>query len=122
LLKTRYLIIIGAITIGVIVASTVGTMEYQSAYNQNCNSDGGYVVGFLKCIYINEDFGVPIPEPDTGGADYILEKRTSKFSDLSCEEIVKNNNIGLIYSKNDTSFSQERIIECLKEIENKSKP
>jgi len=50
------------------------------------------------------------------------KKEPLKFSDLSCEEIVKKNNIGLKYSKNDTSFSQERIIECLKEIENKSRP
>ncbi len=58
-MKTRLLIIIVAITIGVIVVSTVGTMEYQSTYNQNCNSDGGKIVGFLKCIYINEDFELP---------------------------------------------------------------
>ncbi len=58
-MKTRLLIILVAITIGVIVTSTVGTMEYQSTYNQNCNSDGGKIVGFLKCIYINEDFDVP---------------------------------------------------------------
>ncbi|MCH7967458.1 MAG: hypothetical protein IIB02_08625 [Thaumarchaeota archaeon] len=55
-MKTRLLIIIGIIITSVIVALTIGTTEYQSAYNQNCNSDGGYVVGFLKCIYINEDF------------------------------------------------------------------
>ncbi len=57
MMKTRLLIIIGIVIIGVIVASTAGTMEYQSTYNQNCNSDGGKIVGFLKCIYINEDFG-----------------------------------------------------------------
>ncbi len=58
-MKTRFLIILVTITIGVIAASTVGTMEYQKTYNQNCNSDGGKVVGFLRCIYINEDFDVP---------------------------------------------------------------
>jgi len=55
-MKTRLLIIIGIVIIGVIVTSTVGTMQYQSVYNQNCSSDDGYVVGFLKCMYINEDF------------------------------------------------------------------
>jgi len=53
------LIIITATIVVVIVASTVGTMEYQKTYNQNCNSDGGKIVGFLRCIYINEDFDVP---------------------------------------------------------------
>ena len=61
-MKTRLLIVLVTITIGVIVASTVGTMEYQSTYNQNCNSDGGKIVGFLRCIYINEDFDVPKPD------------------------------------------------------------
>ena len=55
-MKTRLLIIIGIVIIGVIVTSTVGTMQYQSVYNQNCISDDGYVAGFLKCMYINEDF------------------------------------------------------------------
>jgi hypothetical protein len=36
-MKTRLLIIIAAITIGVIVALTIGTLEYQSVYNQNHN-------------------------------------------------------------------------------------
>jgi len=58
-MKTGLLIIIGIVIVSVIIALTIGTMGYQSAYNQNCNSDGGYVVGFLKCIYINEDFAEP---------------------------------------------------------------
>ena len=58
-MKTRLLIIIGIIITGVIIASTIGTIEYQSVYNQNCNSDGGYVVGFLRCTYIHEDFAEP---------------------------------------------------------------
>jgi hypothetical protein len=49
------LIIITAITVGVIVILTVGILEYQSVYNQNCNSDGGKIVGFLQCIYIREN-------------------------------------------------------------------
>ena len=56
-MKTRLLIIIGIVIIAAIIVSAVGTTQYQTAYNQNCNSDGGKVVGFLKCIYINEDFG-----------------------------------------------------------------
>ncbi len=46
----------GIIITCAIAAITFGTIEYQSAYNQNCNSDGGYVVGFLRCTYIHEDF------------------------------------------------------------------
>ena len=55
-MKTKLLMILVAIIVVVILASTAGTMEYQSAYNQNCNSDGGKIVGFLRCIYIHEDF------------------------------------------------------------------
>jgi len=58
-MKSRLLIIIGIVITGSITALTIGTMEYQSVYNQNCNSDGGYVVGFLRCTYINEDFELP---------------------------------------------------------------
>ena len=58
-MKTIFLIIIGIILASIIVVSAISTVEYQSAYNQNCNSDGGYVVGFLKCTYINEDFSEP---------------------------------------------------------------
>jgi len=58
-MKTRLLMILVAIIVVVIIALTIGTMEYQSTYNQNCNSDGGKIVGFLRCIYINEDFDVP---------------------------------------------------------------
>ena len=60
-MKTRFLIILGIVIIGVIITLTVGTMEYQSVYNQNCNSDGGKIIGFLKCIYIHEDFALPNP-------------------------------------------------------------
>ena len=55
-MKTKLLIIIGIVIIGAIVTSTVGTVQYQLTYNQNCISDDGYVAGFLKCMYINEDF------------------------------------------------------------------
>jgi len=83
-MKTRLLIIIVAITIGVIVASTVGTMEYQSTYNQNCNSDGGKIVGFLKCIYINEDFAESLDSfPEKLGSDcrMIFGKGTTEMYD-----------------------------------------
>jgi len=53
------LIIIGIMITGAIAAVTFGTIEYQSAYNQNCNLDGGYVVGFLRCTYVREDFAGP---------------------------------------------------------------
>ncbi len=76
-MKARLLIIIGIIITGVIIASTVGTMEYQSTYNQNCNSDGGKIVGFLKCIYINEDFAV------NESVLSLLEK-----SDLTCHNAI----------------------------------
>ncbi len=58
-MKTRFWIIIGIIIVSAIIASTIGTLEYQSTYNQNCNSDGGKIVGFLKCIYINEGIAEP---------------------------------------------------------------
>ena len=58
-MKTGFLIIIGIITVGAITALTIGTIDYQSVYNQNCNSDGGYVTGFLGCIRIHEDFAEP---------------------------------------------------------------
>ena len=85
-MKTRLLIIIGIIIAGVIVALTIGTTEYQSAYNQNCNSDGGYVVGFLKCIYINEDSNVPKTGSD---CRMIFGKGTTEMYD--CLEKIKNN-------------------------------
>jgi len=69
-MKTRLLIILVTITIGVIVASTVGTMEYQKTYNQNCNSDGGKVVGFLRCTYINEDYELSYDE----NTQYLVEQ------------------------------------------------
>lgn len=37
------------------------------------------------------------------------------FNTLTCDEIVNQNQLGIIYRTNDTTFSQERIIECLKE-------
>jgi len=85
-MKTKLLIIIGIIITGVIVALTIGTTEYQSVYNQNCNSDGGYVVGFLKCIYINEDFDVPKTASD---CRKIFGKGTTEMYD--CLEKIKNN-------------------------------
>ena len=58
-MKTSLLMIIGVVIAGVITAVAIGTIEYQSTYNYNCNSDGGYVTGFLRCTYINEDFSDP---------------------------------------------------------------
>lgn len=58
-MNTRFLIILGVVSAGIIAVLAIGTIEYQSTYNQNCNSDGGYVTGFLKCTYINEDFSDP---------------------------------------------------------------
>jgi hypothetical protein len=37
------------------------------------------------------------------------------FSELTCEEIRKLNRIGLQIANNDTTFSQDRIFDCLKE-------
>lgn len=54
-MKTIFLIIIGLITTGVIITLIIGTIEYQSTHIQNCNSDGGYVVGFLRCTYIRDE-------------------------------------------------------------------
>ncbi|WP_371504267.1 hypothetical protein [Nitrosopumilus adriaticus] len=58
-MKTRLLIIVAIVSAAIIAVLAIGTTEYQSAYNQSCNSDGGYVTGFLKCTYINEDFSDP---------------------------------------------------------------
>jgi len=69
-MKSPFLIIIGIITIGVIVASTIGTIQIQSVHDLNCNSDGGYVVGFLRCTYIHEDYGLPYDE----NTKYLVEQ------------------------------------------------
>ena len=60
-MKTRLLIIVGIITLGVVVSSAIGIQEYQSAYNQDCISKDGKIVGFLRCVKIHEDFGLPNP-------------------------------------------------------------
>ena len=38
------------------------------------------------------------------------------FGTLTCDEINKQNAIGMHIANNDTTFSQERIIECMNEI------
>ena len=58
-MKTKPIVIIGVIIVSAIIASAVGIIQYQSTYNHNCFSDGGYVVGFLRCTYIHEDFAGP---------------------------------------------------------------
>ena len=58
-MKPSLLIVIIVVSAVAIAAVTIGTIEYQSTYNYNCNSDGGYVTGFLRCTYINEDFSDP---------------------------------------------------------------
>lgn len=55
---SRVLIVIGMAIAG-IIAAAIGAVEYQSAYNHNCFSDGGYVTGFLRCTYIHEDSAGP---------------------------------------------------------------
>lgn len=60
-MKTKFSIIIGVAIVGSMTALIIGTLDYQTTYNQNCNSDGGYVTGFLKCTYVHEDFGLPNP-------------------------------------------------------------
>ena len=58
-MRNRFLIIIGVVSAAIITVFAIGTTEYQSTYNEKCNSDGGYVTGFLKCTYTNEDFADP---------------------------------------------------------------
>ena len=58
-MKPSLLIVIGIVFAVAIASVTIGTIEYQSIYNYNCNSDGGYVTGFLRCTHINEDFSDP---------------------------------------------------------------
>ena len=60
-MNLRIFVIVGMIIVSVIAISTIGTMEYQSTYNENCTSDGGKVVGFLKCVRIHEDFALSNP-------------------------------------------------------------
>lgn len=68
-MKTILLIVIGIISVIAIVISVLGVVQYQSAYNQRCNSDGGFVVDFLRCTYIHEDF--PGPKIEGNIADEI---------------------------------------------------
>ena len=44
------------------------------------------------------------------------EPKEKLFGELTCEEIRKLNIIGLKVANNDTTYSQERIFECLKEV------
>ena len=44
------------------------------------------------------------------------EPKSKVFADLTCEEIRKLNIAGLKIPENDTTFSQDRIFECIKEI------
>ncbi len=60
-MKTSFLIIIGVTIVGASIALSLAALDYQSAYNQNCKSDGGKVIGFLKCVYVREDFVLPNP-------------------------------------------------------------
>lgn len=54
-------IIFSVITVGAIIAITIGTMSYQHAYNQNCIADDGKITGFLQCTRTFEDFALPNP-------------------------------------------------------------
>ena len=60
-MKAMLLIIVGMIILGIIVASTIGIQEYQSAYKQDCISKNGKMIGFLRCVKTHEDFGLPNP-------------------------------------------------------------
>ena len=60
-MKTKFLVITGILTVSVIVASTIGTLEYQTEYNQNCHDENGKITGFLNCTLIHEDFSLPNP-------------------------------------------------------------
>ncbi len=76
-MKTNILIIIGILTVSGIVALTIGTLEYQTEYNQNCHNDNGKVTGFLKCTLIHEDFA--LPNPFTVGIPF---DQTFQYEDL----------------------------------------
>lgn len=58
-MKPSLLIAIIVVSAVAIASVIIGTIEYQSTYNYNCNSDGGYVTGFLSCTHVNEDFSDP---------------------------------------------------------------
>jgi len=74
-MKTIFLAIIGIVTVG--VALTIGTMQYQTEYNQNCHDDNGKVTGFLNCTLIHEDFA--LPNPFTVGIPF---DQTFQYEDL----------------------------------------
>ncbi|MDH3203215.1 MAG: hypothetical protein OEL81_00880 [Nitrosopumilus sp.] len=98
-MKTRFLIIIGLVTVGTMIAFTIGAMEYQSVYNQNCNSDGGYVVGFLKCTYINEDYSSSYYEH----AQYMVEQYFMDALNETHDDNLQVNIFVVIKSQNNTS-------------------
>ena len=60
-MKTKFWIIIGLAIVGANTALVINILEFQTTYNQNCNSDGGFVTGFLQCTYVNEDYALPNP-------------------------------------------------------------
>ena len=49
-------VIIAAITVGIMIALVIGTMSYQIQYDQNCTAGNGKVTGFLRCTITYEDF------------------------------------------------------------------
>ena len=57
-MKTRFLII-GIISAVVITATVVGTIEYQSTYNENCTATDGKITGFLRCTLTHADYDSP---------------------------------------------------------------
>jgi len=99
-MKTRLLIIIGIIITGVIIALTIGTMEYQSTYNQNCNSDGGKMVGFLRCVYINEDYDLSYDE----NAQYFVEQLFMGVLEEIYDDTLQVKTLVVIKSKNNESL------------------
>jgi len=54
-MKTIFLIIFAIVSVAIITTSSISILNYQTKYDQNCNSDGGYVVGFLRCTYIRDE-------------------------------------------------------------------
>lgn len=98
-MKSRFLIIIGIIITGIIIALAIGTIEYQTKFNQNCHDDNGKVTGFLQCMLIREDYALSYDE----NAQYLVEEL---FMDV-LEEIYDDNlqvkTLVVIKSKNNES-------------------
>lgn len=55
-MKTLFLILIVVVIIISTMFAILGVFNYRDAYVQSCETDGGFMTGFLRCTKIIEDF------------------------------------------------------------------